>query len=298
MSFESPAQGMTPASGGAPSTPSGQASQTGQPSSFGQTSPGGAPASPSAPSVLDISDDSMVRLPGAKDPVKYSDWYRRFQSEFTKRSQQASQLQQQLEQSQRTIAERDAAIQRFQRPQGPQADPNGELINQIKSLSYLKGEDAVGMINHINGQIQQRDQQNQQAVLAIALMYKQMQAMESRLGELHDRSSQGDFSGKMTNYVKSMGLPEEAVDLATEIYLAYTGDDLDQEFPTILRNRWEQIQNLVRLSDRKRAQEARQQTFVPGRGGQGSPSKPLSMAGKSAAERADILWESLQGSDT
>ena len=280
-------------------SPAPSAGASGNPGAQPTPSIGGAnPAPSSAPSVLDISDDSMVRLPGAKDPVRYSDWYRRFQSEFTKRSQAASEAQRQLADAQRAIQERDAALQRFRTPQGQPADPNGDLVNSIKSLSYLKGEDAVKVIEHITNQLGQRDQKSQQMMLAMSLMYKQQQEMAQRLNDVHSRSTQGDFKTKMTGYVQTLGLPAEAVDLATEVYLAYTGDDLDEEFPTILRNRWEQVQNLVRQADRKRVDEARRAPFLPGKGGQGSPSKPLSMAGKSAAERADILWDSLQGLDT
>jgi hypothetical protein len=292
--------GTTPggvASGSAPSSnPGGGAAGAGaQAASFG----GGN----AAPSVVELSEDSLVRLPGAKEPVKYGDYYRNFQSEFTRRAQEAARYRQEAERHQQLLRERESEIQRYRTAltgeRGPAQNPTNDLVSKLKSLPYLKGEDAVALTEHITQQIGQRDQLFQQAVAGMALMYRQMQAMQQQLGQFQSRYATSDFDNKITSAMKQVGVPDSAADWAKEIYLAYEeGPELDREFVNILRQRWEQVRNLTREADKRRVEEARSNPFTPTRGGNGSPSRPLSLAGKSAAEKAELLWQSLEGSDT
>ena len=56
--------------------------------------------------------------------------------------------------------------------------------------------------------------------------------------------------------------------------------------------------NLSKLQGKLMA-AARKNRFVPGKGGNANPSKPLMQKGnESPAEVADLLWEQLQASDT
>ena len=74
------------------------------PAGGGQSAAGlGNAANPNAPQVIELSEDSLVRLPGAKEPVRYGDHSRGFQSEFTKRAQEAKRYRQEAEKYQREL---------------------------------------------------------------------------------------------------------------------------------------------------------------------------------------------------
>ena len=245
------------------------------------------------PSVIDISDDTMVRLPGAKDPVRYGDHYRNFQSEFTKRSQDAQRLRQQVQQAQQKIKEFESRQRQQQNPQGQPAQQSKlqELASNLKSLTYLNGEQAASVVDHVMQEMASSQQELHKRDTALALMYRQMKSMDQQLKQLYSQHTNTSFDSKITRFVKDSGLPEKAADWAKKLYLAYEGDDLDQEFPKILKQEWEAIGGLVRDTEKQKLERARQVPFVPGRGGNGTPSKPLEgFAKKSAKDIADAFW--------
>lgn len=275
----------------------GQGAQTqsgNTPGSGNQPNGGGSYAgNPNAPQVIDISEDSMVRLPGQKDPVKYGDYYRKFQSEFTKRAQAARDAEQRERQYQQQLEEyrRKETAWGQQQGQGQRPNPGQQLAEQIRSLPYLSGKDAAMVVENILSQVGQYDQALSQRDMVLGLLYKKLQSVEQGFKQIQSRHTMGDFETKIKKFAGNAGIPESAHDWVKELYLAYEGEDLDQEFPTILANRWQQLQNIWRESNRKRAEEARNQPFVPGRGGQGAPSRQLqNLAGKSPRELADALW--------
>ena len=128
-------------------------------------------------------------------------------------------------------------------------------------------------------------------------LYGQLKQMRDLVQGLQTNHVNTSFDSKISKWVADTGLPVEATDFAKELYLAYEGDDLDSEFPTILKNRWEQVVGLARAAEQKRIESARKLPFVPGRGGQGVPSKPLTdkLAKASPAQVADELWDAMQG---
>ena len=246
-----------------------------------------------APNVIDLAEDSMVRLPGQKDPVKYGDYYRNFQSQFTKKSQEAAAAAKRSAALEAQHAEATRRLQAYEQAQGRQQQPNptADLTAKLKSLSYLSGEDAAGVVNHLMQQFSTQEQALEKRDLAIGLLYKRLQEMGTQFQGIQSRHTQSDFDSKITKYVSDLGLPVESAELAKEIYLAYEGDDLDTEFPNILRNRWEQIQNIVKKQNQSRIEAARNKPFVPGKGGSASPSNRLqNMAKMSAKQIADELW--------
>ena len=127
-----------------------------------------------AGSVIELSDDSMVKLPGAKDPVRYGDHYKSFQSEFTKRAQEAAGLRKEVA----AAKQREADYQR--RLQAGQANRQGqpqrvnklqELAGQLKSLTYLNGEQAASVVDHVMNEIGGLTQELSRRDMAIAFMY-------------------------------------------------------------------------------------------------------------------------------
>src|SRR3990167_4477661 len=125
----------------------GSGSQPGGTSGVGGGNSGGVnnPSLGSAPSIIELSEDSMVKLPGAKDPVRYGDHYRTFQSEFTKRAQEAASLRAEKAKLTQQLQDYQRRLQQGQRQQGQAPKPNRlqELAGQLKSLTYLNGEQAA-----------------------------------------------------------------------------------------------------------------------------------------------------------
>jgi hypothetical protein len=80
------------------------------------------------------------------------------------------------------------------------------------------------------------------------------------------------------------------------LYSAYEGDDLDNEFPTILQERWNQINGIFNEQRQQTIERNQRSPFpLPGRGGSGTPSKalPKFRGDETAREMADTLWEEL-----
>lgn len=248
---------------------------------------------PGTPQVIDLTDDSMVRVPGQKDPVKYGEYYRGFQSQFTRKAQEAARAAERSQQLEQAIRERDERLAYFQRQQqsAQQAAPGQALREKLAQLPYLSGQQAAEVIEHVGGQFEQFGQALQERDAALVLLTRQLMQVNQVVNSLKDRTSTSDFDGKIHSYVESLGLPNEAEELAKEIYLAYEGDDLDDEFPQILRTRWEQIENAIRQRDRQKVEAARRGPFVPGKGGAGTPSSPLNnLSRASARDIAESLW--------
>lgn len=254
----------------------------------GQTSAG----APAEPSVIDLDENALIRIKGQEKPVKFGEYSRGFQSQFTRASQKAAQLQRELEQErqarQRYEQERQRAAQ-----QGGQAQP--DVYAKLRELPYLTGEEAVGVVQSIGREIQQRDY-----IMAAAL--KELQGLKKLVSGLHESSSDAQFESKIGKFLADAGYDaqhEGLRDLAKEIYLAYEGDDLDYEFPRIFGERMTQIEKFFEARRQAASSKARSNPFVPGRGGVATPSKPLQMnPAASPKEVVDQLWEQLQAAGT
>lgn len=251
------------------------------------------------PTPIDIGEDTLVRLPGMKEPVKYGDYYKNYQGEFTRKAQQAAETNrkyQALENEAKQVREENARYrQHYQSQQTQTAQKQGASeIDQLKSLAYLSGEDAARVVQGLETKFQAREQREGQLVQALGLLFQRLQQSEQKVNGLYNQSQSTGFESRIDETLKTLGIPAGFKDIAKEIYLAYEGDDLPNEFPNILKNRYDQIRTVLGEDNKRRADEARKQQFVPGRGGQGSPGKPLNnLATGSSKEVADALWESM-----
>ena len=244
---------------------------------------------PAEPTAIDINDDALIRIKGSDKPVKFGEHVRGFQSQFTRASQEAARLKRELEQERQTRQRYEQERQRSQ-----QGNSNGEpsIEEQLGQLPYLSGTDAARVVKSIQGQIQQRDQ-----VLLGTL--KKLQHMEGILNTLNQSHSTSSFDAKISKWLTDGGYPSGLANWAKEIYLAYEGDDLDTEFPQILKTRYDEIAREFEAQRQAKIRGARPQPFVPGRGGQATPSKPLEVkANTSPRELADLLYNQFAGSET
>jgi hypothetical protein len=243
-----------------------------------------------APTPLELADDALIKVKGSDKPVKFGDHVRGFQSQFTKASQRAAQLERQLQERETRLQQLEQERQAAARQQ--QAGGQGDIYESLRQLPYLDGETAVKVVQGIAGQIQQRDQ-----ILLGAL--NQLKSLQGVVQQLHQTHVGSSFEQKIDKWFGDNGWDPAFKDLAKEVYLAYEGDDLDVEFPNIFSNRLSAIEKAIEARKSAAVQKAKQNRFVPGKGGVTGPSKPLEFKGDaSAKDIADQLWNQFQGSDT
>lgn len=267
--------------------------QTGSPapdSGGGGSNVAGTPnTAPADPQVIEIPDDNaMVRVKGLEKPVKFSE-IRGFQSRWTQESQKRAQLE-------KAVQERDARIKQYeqerlrasQQQQGQRPDP----FAQIRELPYLNGEQAAQVVQSISQQMNQRDQ------LIIGLA-RELQRTQQIVQQLHGSHSSSAFESKIDRFLSEGGYDPAFKDLAKEIYLAYEGDDLDTEYPSILAKRIEQVEAAIEAKKRAALERNRPARFVPGKGGNAGPSNPLQIKpDASPKDIAEQLWATMQNDGT
>lgn len=251
-----------------------------------------------APQPIQLTEESLVQLPGSEKPTKYGEWFRGFQSKHTKATTELAELQRKFQQIESERQRERQELDRFRQAANPQPQSRAKsLLDQIRERSYLTGEDAStaleNVLNEVGGGFQRRD-------AALTLIANKLAQLDEVVNQLNNQHATQQFSSKIKAVLDKMGLPEEAMDLAQEIYLAYEGDNLDQEFPTIFENRWKQLQNLVNNINKAKVNEAKQRKFVPGQGPVGSAGKPIDISRMGAKDTADLLWETMVngGEDT
>lgn len=244
----------------------------------------------STPKPIELKDDTYVVDPKSGKPVKYSEYNRTFQSQFTRASQEAARYKQELlnERAQREAIER---ANQQNRQNGP---PQEGIYDRLKSLTYLSGEQAAEVVQSIGQELHKRDQ-------ILTLLTKELLNVKQIAGNLHGQSTTQQFGNKINQWVTEAGYDPKApgmTDLAQEIYLAYTGDDLDEQFPRIFTERLKQMEAIYEARRQAAIQKARGGPFLPGgRGGNASPSRPLEIDPKANPRQiADALWHSW-GSD-
>jgi hypothetical protein len=239
------------------------------------------PAEPSTPDVFDLTDaNRLIKVKGSDKPVKFGDHVRGFQSEFTKASQRAAQAERALQATQSRLQ----AMEQAQRQAASQQQRGGraDAYEALRSLPYLSGQEAAAVVEQIESVQRERD-----GILLATL--KELQRIKGTVSSLNQTHSSQAFEGKINRFVKDAGLPDAWIEPTKKLYLAYEGDDLDQDFPRILDEYVTEQRALFDGERQAKLDKARRVPFVPGRGGQTSPSKPLEL--KPNSTPADIIAE-------
>lgn len=278
-----------------------------QPQADNSAPQGGNQASQGAsgtPSHVDIGDDTLVRIPGQDQPVKYGELYKRLQANATKANQTAAAERKAIEAERaKWSSQRDQEQARLQslaqtliqRQQGNQVDP----LAGLDKLPYLDGATAAKLYQTIQSQgiqpVVTHIQQQNQVIQGLYGMVKQLKGV---VDELHGGYQKQNFGSKLGNMVTEAGLDAadpEVVEFAKELYSAYEGDDLDIEFPSILKTRWDKLNNHFSAQRQKKVDAARNPAF-PLRGGNGVAGKPAGgLTGReSSKELSEKLWDTMQ----
>jgi hypothetical protein len=277
----------------------------------GTSAPSAEASAAPAPSHAEISDSTLVHIPGQADPVKYGDLYKRLQGDHTKKTQALARDRTQFDSDRRTWdssrTSQETELKQLatqllaMRNQGKQPAPGSGYLDQLGNKSYVSGREMAQLVRVIQEQgfgnvskaIQDRDK-------VINQLYGHFLELGKKVETLSNHRTSADFDHKISGWLNEMGVPPEAAELAKEVYLAYEGDDLEQEFPAIFKGRWDQLQSLYRAMDKRKVEEARKLSAFPGKGGGGVPGKAIeALKGNESAEQtADVLWEALQATDS
>lgn len=266
--------------------------------------PAGEPKSASEARTL--SDDDLVLQPGSDKPIKYGDLYKRMQGDLTRKQQALAREREQWstersQQEQHLQSVLAAAVARQQSGGGAAgADPGDAYLQELATRPYISGAELAPILQQIRTQgfgglakaIQDRD-------TVIVQLHQAVKALQQTVGISSNERAEQQFGQKVDQWLQELGLPPEAKDLAIETYLAHEGDNLDEEFPDILRSRWETLQRGWQNQEKARVEAARNSRFTfPTRGGSAVPSKPLQLSGRETAqEQAEVLWDLVHAAD-
>ena len=229
-------------------------------------------------------------------------WPKDVQAEFTKKSQALAderrqfQTQQQewQQQQQRQQQQMQHYAQQLQQQQGTQGQQNqAQLLDQLRGMSYLDGPTAAQLmeriinegINPLNTAIQQRDQ-------ALTRMYQEYKSLKEGLGKQTSKSAEAELSSRFHKVRDEQGLPDEPSvnQYLQDVYYSHEGNDLDTEYPGLVRERIDTMRKAFRDMDRKAAAAAKEKSPFPGKGGEVSFTDGKTGGYKSPQDRADELW--------
>lgn len=261
-------------------------------------------AGDSSPDPVEIGDDTLVKIPGQDEPVRYGDLYKRQQADYTRKTQQHAK---QVAEWERQQKERDAQyaqreqelrqiaatlLQQQQQGRGGQQS----YLAQLESRPYVDGRTAAELFRQVQDKgfgsvaeaIKQRD-------ATISTMGEQINQLSQMVRALQGTTATSMFDKKIDQWLADQGLPSEAADWAKEMYLGYEpSDDLDSEFPALMKQRWDQLGKLHTQQTRSMIERDRKPIF-PTKGGQGAAGGQVGLKGhESAKETADYWWDKLQ----
>ena len=257
-----------------------------------------------APMAEESSGADEQSSPEGGETPESGSWSKETQAEYTKKTQaladerkqwesQRTQQQQQLQQYAQQLQQQQYAHQAAQQYAPQQQQQQGDtMLDQLRQMPYLDGATAAQLmerlvnegINPLNQAIQQRDQ-------AYSQLYKDYKSLRDIVGASQGKQAQSELDARFVQIREQQGLPDNEIvrELMQDVYLSHEGQNLDQEFPDLLRKRWEGLQKAVRESDRKSAQQARTSPF-PSKGGELSPTSGKTGGYKTPEERTDELW--------
>jgi len=260
-----------------------------------------------------MADDEVVESPEisegvSEEPIapggESSDsgsWSKDQQAEFTRKSQalaeerrtwesQRGTQQQQLQQYAQQVQQQAAAGQQAHQQQG--ATQQQSMLDQLAKMPYLDGPTAAELMRRImvegiqplQHQLKQRDQ-------ALAQVYKDYKSLRDVVGKSYGKQAERDLDTRFEEIRTQQGLPDDEVvrEIMRDIYHSHEGDDLDAQFPEMVRKRLEALNKTFKARDRKAVETAKQSPF-PSKGGESSPISGKTGGYKSPQDRADELW--------
>jgi len=245
-------------------------------------------------------------LPEGGEPQDSGSWPKEAQAEFTKKTQaladerkqwdsQRAQQQQQLQQYAQQLQQQQyaaKAAQNYAPQQGAQPTTAEGMLDQLRKQAYVSGTTLADVVERIvnegispiNQQLKQRDQ-------ALAQAYKDLKSLREVVGQSQGKQAEKDLDARFVQLRQDTGLPDEEVinELLRDVYYSHEGDDLNEKYPDMAKNRIEGLRKVFRNMDRQEAVKAKTSQF-PSKGGESSLTSGKTGGYKSPADRADELW--------
>jgi len=284
----------------------------------------GAASSAGAPSPIDLTNDSLLRVPGSKDPISYKDFAAGHVSkaDFDKLQKQIGSFRKAEELiadakriDQQRLAQRQQQSQR-QQPPGAPVDPYAS----IRGTPFVSGDAAVGLAEQFAKQMQEGNiAPMQQWILAanklIADQQTQLKSLDGRMKPFEtERSSDAQntqINALATNALKSAGVDlsneslrdvaEPLMEFANNFYFAWepapgqSREAFDAEYGDRFADSFNTLSKAVRAVDRAQASAARV-AKIPKRGGGATPTGEGKQRFLSARERAR-LWHGARAAE-
>ena len=233
-----------------------------------------------------MADDEVVEAPeiseGASEDTAASGgasgsgaWPAEVQAEYTKKTQ--------------ALAD-DRKSWEGERTQQQQSQET--MLDQLSKMAYLDGPTAAEVMRRMMVEgIQPLQQQLQQRDKALAHIYRDYKSLRDVVGKSYGQQAERDLDTRFQEIRSEQGLPDEEVirEIMQDVYYSHEGDDLNREFPGMVRKRLDGLRKTFRDMDRKTAAAAKKSPF-PSKGGEASPVAGKTGGYKSPQERADELW--------
>jgi hypothetical protein len=256
-----------------------------------ETSPVGEQPAESSPDSGDASTGSWpkdVQAEFTKKSQGLADERRTFEEGRQKWYSQQQQLQHQQQQYQQQQSRQQATA--------AQPNPTNELLTQLREMQYLDGPTAATLverimqegINPLSQAIHQRDQ-------ALAHLYKEYKSVKEGLGQHTSAKAETEMSQRFVKLREDHQLPDEpwVNEYLQDVYYSHEGNDLNTEYPNMVRQRLDTMRKGFREMDRKAAETARSQSSFPAKGGEVSFADGKTGGYKSPEERTNELWPML-----
>jgi len=265
-----------------------------------------------APMAEESSGADEQSSPEGGETPESGSWSKETQAEYTKKTQaladerkqwdsQRTQQQQQLQQYAQQLQQQQYAAQAAQQYAPQQQQQQGDtMLDQLRQMPYLDGNTAAQLMERIVSEgINPLQQALQQRDKALAQVYKDYKTLRETVGHTQGKQAEKDLDARFVQLRQDTGLPDEEVvnELLRDVYYSHEGDDLNEKYPEMARNRIDGLRKVFREMDRKEALKAKTSTF-PSKGGQSSLTNGKTGGYKSPADRADELWPMLNPGNT
>jgi len=255
--------------------------------------PTGEPAS--APVSQDPSTPST-------QPTTEGAWPKEVQAAYTKKTQALAEERKAFEAKQKDWeTQRENAVKQLQsyyqqiqqqRGQGQQqAQP--DILDQLPNMDYVDGRTAAQLaqrlqqgINPLTKSYQQLQSQNQ-------WLYQELGKVQKAMQEIQGGKRESDFNSLITRTRAELGLPDSDVvtEAIKDVYLSHQDDDdLRENFPSLVRDRMENLKKVFFEAAKTQASQARKLPFS-GAGGTVAPTGGADRGRMTVEQIADMLYQ-------
>jgi len=243
-----------------------------------------------AADLSSLDDDALIRVPDQDEPVSWKEWRANHVplSEYTKGRQelaeQRKQIDQERQRGEQFLREQWAQLQQVQAQMQSQAQPQTraeqaratrfqQVMQRLQQKGWADGKDleeafdaARESVGEMLSPVQRRLQDQEDVLRLMWQHYQQMQQQVGTLGQTHSQQSIEQLFNPLREE-----FPWANDEVFRDIYHSYEGDDLNEAFPQIVRERLSGISKSYQDYLKNKRAEAKKRG-IPSVGGRAAPS--------------------------